>query len=434
MDEMKRYQLMTEVLEGKIYLTEAAQLLALSYRQSIRIKQSVQAFGLEGVLRKAPSQQPNLRITESIKEEIMKHRETYYDFNIEHFREKLEEWHEIKLSHESLRQILIKAGDHQPKKKKQVYRKRRRMPRAGMLVQMDTSEHCWIESIKKRWSLIATIDDASGKLTAARFFSRDTTFNNMHVIRRVVETNGIFKSLYVDKASHFTTTRHGGLHVEISQDNDDTQIERALEELGVTLIPANSPQAKGRVERLFRTLQDRLIKEMRLAGIANYDDANLFLEEVFLPWYNERYTYEVESIYSTLPETTNLDLVFSIKHIRTVAKDHTIQILGHTIQIPPTQYKLSIAKHKVTVCEHQDNRVTIIFKDKVITALTLTKDTKTKILKKKCEEALAQRSYEDTQPPKIKKYSVTIPKPNHPWRNAAIIQKQQKHVKELVMA
>lgn len=195
MDKINRYQLMTEVLEGNMYLTEASCLLGLSYRQSIRVKQRVHKSGLDGARRKIIEDPPNLKITDEVKQKIMKHRETYYDFNIEHFREKLEEWHRIKLCHESLRQVLIKAGDHQPKKKKPAYRKRRRMPRSGMFIQMDTSEHCWIEGIKKRWSLIATIDDASGELTAATFFPNDTTFNNMSVIRKVIQTKGVFKSL-----------------------------------------------------------------------------------------------------------------------------------------------------------------------------------------------------------------------------------------------
>ena len=121
-------------------------------------------------------------------------------------------------------------------------------------------------------------------------------------------------SLYVDKASHFKTTRHGGLHYTINPEQDETQIERALNELNITLIPANSPQAKGRIEVLFRLFQDRLIKEMRLAGIKNYNQANKFLQEKFLPWYNAKYSHkDVESTYLPLPPDKNLDTIFFIK-------------------------------------------------------------------------------------------------------------------------
>ena len=205
-----------------------------------------------------------------------------------HFRDKLLEIHHQKLSYESIRKILINAN---------VHRRRRRMPKIGMLVQMDSSFHQWIESILQDWALIAMIDDASNEVPYARFFPKDTTLANMHVIRRFIEKKGLFLCLYADKASHFKTTRHQGIHYNVNPEQDDTQIERALQELNINLIPANSPQAKGRIERLFRLFQDRLIKEMRLAKIKNYTQANRFLLEKFLPWYNNRFAEKnIESI------------------------------------------------------------------------------------------------------------------------------------------
>lgn len=276
MVDIQRYKVLTEVLEKKLTALEASELLSLSYRHTLRLKDKIETEGFEGLLRKKPSSPPNKKITSEAVNEILKlRREIYYDFNIMHFKDKLEEDHKLHLSYESLRQILIQADLHHPRKKKIIHRQRRKMPKAGMLVQMDSSYHRWLEHIPEKWWLIAVIDDATNEVPYARFYPNDTVFANMHVIRRFIEIKGLFMSLYVDKASHFKTTRHGGLHYSVNQEQDDTQIQRALEELGIILIPANSPQAKGRIEVTFRLFQDRLIKEMRLAGIRTYDEANV---------------------------------------------------------------------------------------------------------------------------------------------------------------
>ena len=150
----------------------------------------------------------------------------------------------------------------------------------------------------------------------------------------MIETKGIFQARYTDKASHFKTTRHGGRHYNVAQDHEETQIERALKELNINLIPANSPQAKGRIEVTFRFFQDRFIKEMRLADIQNYEQANRFLLEKFLPWYNTHYTHQATSVYRGLPRAINLDLIFCIKKIRRVNNDNTIRVYGQILQIP----------------------------------------------------------------------------------------------------
>ncbi|MFN4245102.1 MAG: hypothetical protein ACK4F9_03005 [Brevinematia bacterium] len=179
------------------------------------------------------------------------------------------------------------------------------MPKAGMLVQMDSSQHRWIEAVEEPWWLVAMIDDADGYVYA-EFHPSETVWANMKVIRAYIEKRGIFMALYTDKASHFRTTRHGGIHYHVEVDHKETQIARALGELGIKLINANSPQAKGRIERKFRFFQDRLVKEMRLRDIKNYEEANRFLRENFLPWCNNRYTHEVESLYREVPEDKDL--------------------------------------------------------------------------------------------------------------------------------
>lgn len=350
--------------------------------------------GLEGILR--PRHPAYNKIPQkTIKAVAFLRQEYYYDFNLMHFKDKLEENHNIKLSYESIRQILIKEGLYTPKKKRIIHRRRRRMPKAGMLIQMDSSQHQWLKDVKEPWWLTAMIDDANNEIPYARFFPKDTLFSNMQVIRKSVEIKGIFMCLYVDKASHFKTTRHQGIHYNVNPEQDDTQIERALGELGINIIFANSPQAKGRIEIRFKLFQDRLIKEMRLAGIKNYAQANKYLLEKFLPWYNQRYTIKnLESGYLPLPQDKNLDLIFCVKKERVVNFDNTIQFCGQIIQIPPSDVRLSFAKAVVDACLLEDNRIFVLYKDKVIAESKLS--PKNKIVKKERqrEQFLNQREYQ----------------------------------------
>jgi hypothetical protein len=258
-----------------------------------------------------------------------------------------------------------------------VHRRRRRMPKAGMLVQMDSSQHRWLEHLGEKWWLVAAIDDATNEVPYARFYPSDTLFANMHVIRRFVELKGIFTCLYVDRASHFKGPRHQEApHYRNEKEQTYSQIERALNELEINIINANSCQAKGRIERLFGFFQDRLIKEMRLAQITNYAQANRYLINKFLPWYNKRYTHQAESMYLPLPVNKSLDTIFCIKKERIVNHDNTVQVDGQVVQIPPTDIRLSFAKAKVDVCVLEDGRILILYKGQVIAESKLSKKSK----------------------------------------------------------
>ncbi len=392
MRDIQRYRILKDCVEKRIKATQASHILGLSYIHTLRLKKRVIQSGLEGLLRiSRPSPR---KIPQKIVRKICYlYREHYWDFNILHFKDKLAEIHNLFLSYESLRNILIKEGVHHPKKKKKVYRRRRRMPKAGMLVQMDSSEHRWLGDIPERWHLIAMIDDASNEVPYARFFPKDTVFGNMHVIRRFIELKGIFSCLYVDRASHFRTSRHGGIHYNIKLEQDETQIERALKELNINIITANSPQAKGRIERLFGFFQDRLVKEMRLAGIKDYETANRFLLEQFLPWYNKGFSRKVESSYFPLPKNKDLDTVFSKKYERVVKGDNTIQIMSETIQIPPTPSRFSFRKAKIDVCILQSGRVLVMYKGEMICESKLSKNNKTIEKDQRIEDILNAREY-----------------------------------------
>lgn len=418
MKDIQRHRIIKDCLEKKLKAIEASQVLGLSYIHLLRLKKKVKEHGFKGLLR-AGRDAPNKIPDELTNRVSALYKQYYRGFNIMHFKDKLNEIHKIHLSYESIRKILIQAKEHYPKKKKIIHRQRRRMPKAGLLVQMDSSQHNWLSSIKDKWWLIAPIDDATNEVPYAGFFPKDTLFSNMHVLRRFIEIKGVFMSLYVDKASHFKTTRHGGLHYNVAQEHEETQIERALNELGINIIPANSPQAKGRIEVTFRLFQDRLIKEMRLAGIKNYDEANKFLREKFLPWYNSRYTHQAESAYTPIPKDVNLDYIFCIKKERFVNNDNTVQIYGHSIQILPSKIKRTFAKSKVDICLLEDHRIFVLYKDLVIAESKLSKDNK--VLKKEqgIEKELNQREYVFLlykKNPKANNPRPKVPGKDHPWR------------------
>ncbi|GAB6183485.1 ISNCY family transposase [Thermodesulfovibrio hydrogeniphilus] len=415
---MKRFEVMNQVLSGFLTLKQAQEILGLSYRQVLRLKERFKFQGFEGLLRKIPEPPTALKIDSSVKDEIISLRKSlYWDFNILHFKDKLKDVHDINLSYESIRKILIQEGLHEPKKKRKVYRRRRRMPKAGMLVQMDSSQHRWIEGIGQQWWLVAMIDDADG-FVYAEFHPSETVWANMSVIRAYIEQRGVFMALYTDKASHFRTTRHGGLHYHVEVQHKETQIARALNELGIKLINANTPQAKGRVERKFRFFQDRLIKEMRLSGIRDYDEANKFLKEEFLTWSNSRYTLSVESLYMPVATEKDLDLVFSIKHPRKVNKDNTLRYCGGVYQILPVKGIKSLAGKWVEVCELRDGRMEILWEGKRIgySEIKGLDKTEKERLKEK-EEILNLRTYieEQREQKEKKKYK---PAANHPWRRS----------------
>jgi len=395
MKDIQRYKILKDVVEKKLKGVAAAALLNLTPVHISRLKARLLAGGFEEILRKPPPRPPHQKMFEARVQKILKLRkELYYDFNIMHFMDKLHEEHKIPCCYESIRQLLIRHNQHNPKKKKQIHRQRRRMPKAGMLIQMDSSQHFWLPLVENKWWLIAMIDDATNEIPYAAFFPKDTLFANMQVIRRFIQIKGLFYSLYVDKASHFKTTRHGGIHYNVSADQDEeTQIERALDELGINVIPANSPQAKGRIEVTFRLFQDRLIKEMRLAGIKNYCQANRFLLEKFLPYYNIKFTHQAEPAYMPIPKDKNLDLIFCIKKERTVNNDNTVSVYGQIIQISPSPLHLSFARRKVEICLLEDNRIYILYQGKVIAESKLSENNKVIKKERAIEKLLNSREY-----------------------------------------
>ena len=239
------------------------------------------------------------------------------------------------------------------------------MPKEGMMLQFDTSDHDWLEGRGPRIKLIGGIDDASKDVPWALFALKDSVGKNMAALKEIVKKKGIPLSLYVDKDSKYITIRHGGLHVNIKRVEEKTQMQRAWEELGINVIYAESPQGKGRIERLWGTFQDRLISELRLEGISSLEEANEYLHSVFLPKYNKKFTRKPrieELAYRKVPQGMDLDRIFSIKEKRRVQGDNTIGYDTRRYQILPTKTRFGFAKAKVEVQKHLDESIHIFYK------------------------------------------------------------------------
>lgn len=368
-EEITKYQVIKDSLDRKISNNQAATLLGLSTRQIIRLKSKVRGADLRGIVHGNRGKPPKTTIGKETKETILNlYLNTYNGFNVSHFGEFLKEAHGIDVSRETLRNLLLNSGLRCKAKSAPKHRSRRtRMPKSGLLIQMDSSEHQWL-SQGGIW-LIATIDDATGEVPYALFVDSDSTENNMRVIKKLIELKGIPVALYTDGASHFITQRHYSYRVNLKYDYAPTQIQRGLNELGVRLIIAGSPQAKGRIERVFKTFQDRLLKELKLHEISSIEEANKYLHNVFLSKFNKRFTKDPENpepAWRVVPREINLDSVFSIKEQRTVMADNTISYKNRIFQILPDKYRISFAKAKVEVEKRLDDSIHIKYKDQYL--------------------------------------------------------------------
>ena len=328
------------------------------------MKQKVMNSGIQGLVHGSTGKHPWNKRNQSLADRIvMLYETTYTGFNCLHFRDMLEEHEGIVVKREWLRLVFL--AHNLPRKKRRAQRRferRERKPQSGMLIQQDTSTHDWFGT-GVPCALVGSIDDATNEVVCAQFFPSDGTIPNMTAMKQIVETTGIPVAFYVDRASHFKTTRHESIHVQLTGTYDETQIARALKEVGVTLILALSPQAKGRVERLFETLQDRLIKELALAGVKTIDDGNMFLAS-WIPVFNNKFmvpSTSTLSAYRPLPNHLPLERIFSIQEDRLVNADNTISVGGKEYLISASPKRVSFARAIVTVHRFLDGSLHIFY-------------------------------------------------------------------------
>jgi transposase len=359
---MKRQEILLRAYSKQISWIEAADILGMSYRHLQRVREAYKWNGFEGLHDKRVGKESPRRIPVATVEKVLSlYREKYFDFNVRHFHEKLREEHSIELSYTWVKTLLQGSGLAAKQKGRSKHRRRReRKPLRGMMLHIDGSHHQWFGD--DRWhDLIVILDDATGEIYYAQLVERESTVTIMAAIRQVIETEGVFCSLYSDRASHFFRTPKAGEPVDRQS---LSQVGRALRELSIKLIPSYSPQARGRSERSFRTWQGRLPQELRIRGISSPEDANRFLKRSYIRVFNRKFTVQAADpdVSAFVPCTrTDLDRVFSIQTERIVNRDNTVQYNNLTLQIDRQSWRRSMDGCRVTVYQHLDAKITIGF-------------------------------------------------------------------------
>ena len=356
---MKVQEVIMRAMAKKITWTQAGEILGLCDRQMRRWKERYIEFGYDGLFDHRLGKPSPKRVPVATVEEILRlYQEQYVDFNVRHFHEKLREQHGIQLSYTWVKRALQMAGLVKKHRIRGVHRRRRaRRPLPGMLVHLDGSSHAWFQD-HRRFDLLVILDDATSEIYYAQLVEEESTATVMTALREVIERKGAFCALYSDRASHFFHTPKAGQPVDRTR---PTQVERALRELGIQMIPAYSPQARGRGERNFGTWQGRLPQELRLYGIHSLAAANEFLRDSYIEEFNERFAVAAtERGHAFLPvRGKNLDLIFSLQHERTVNQDNTVHLGSRILQIEKTRWRATLAGCRVTTYEHLDGSCSI---------------------------------------------------------------------------
>jgi transposase len=357
---MKIQEVILRAISGQILWMEAAEILGITDRQMRRWKRRYEIYGYDGLYdrrRKIPSPR---RIHLDKAEKVLRlYREKYFDFNISHFYDKLRKDHNIKISYNWIRLALQGAGLIEKRARRDKHRKRRpRRPLVGMMIHMDGSPYDWLGN-GIEYDLVHAYDDANNKLYDLELVKEEDSITCMRMLKTVVEKKGIFCSLYTDRASHFFHTPKAG--EEVSKDNI-TQVSRAIQELGIQPIPGYSPQARGRSERLNRTLQGRIPQELRSRGIKTIPEANKYLKAEYIKDHNKRFVRKPDkkgTAFMPVPKGKDLNKIFCFKHERTVNNDNTISFNNRILQIGPSELRVSFAKCKVTVYEHLNGSISV---------------------------------------------------------------------------
>lgn len=357
---MKREEILLRAYAKKISWIEAAEILGYSARHLRRIRDRYDEFGFDGLHDGRVGKESPRRIPVAVVEEVLRlYRDEYFDYNIVHFHEKLVEVHQMTVSYTWVKKLLQGSGmvgKERPRKKHR--RKRERKPVAGMMLHIDGSKHQWFGD--ERWyDLIVLLDDATSEIYYAQLVDEESTATVMAGIREVVERRGVFCSLYSDRASHFFRTPKAGEPVDRQA---LTQVGRALRDLGIQLIPAYSPQARGRSERSFRTWQGRLPQELRIRKITTPEEANRFLNRSYIGEFNRRFARPALEQNETAFMPTvrgDLDRVFSIQTDRTVNRDNTVKYKNMTLQIDKQSWRGSLEGSRVIVYQHFNGTISI---------------------------------------------------------------------------
>jgi len=417
MTEINRHEVIKSLINKRISEKEARKMMRLkSVRQVRRIKKRVINNGINGVIHRSRGKPGNRRFDEIFVKKVMTIvSEKYSDFKPTFASEKLFENHKIKINKETMRQLMIKEGLWKPKSRKHPKNRhvwRARKDNYGEMQQFDGSYHHWLENRAGEMCLLLSVDDATGRITKAKFDKNEGTVAVFNFWLEYFEENGLPICIYLDKFSTYKINHPSAV------DNKDlmTQFQRAMNQVGVSLISANSPEAKGRVERMNSTLQDRLVKEMRLANISTIKDANKFLK-TYIPKFNKQFSV-IPKKQANLHKLVNQEMkkklpkIFSIQSQRKINNDYTIMFKNQFFQLEERQPVTVFKKDILTIEEHLNGEIKISLKDKYLNYIVLPK--RPKKIKDMAIVALTNRKAD---------YK---PSANHPWRQMVINPKKQE--------
>lgn len=405
--ELTRLEVMQRLEQGHMKQREAAESLGVTARHIRRLLQSFRQQGEQGLISKRRGKPSNNRLQAETRQQAIKLiKERYHDFGPTLAYEKLTEVHQLKLSVETVRQIMIAEEQWQPRKAKraEAHQMRPRRERFGELVQLDGSLHAWFEDRAPKCTLLVYIDDATGQLMELLFVPAETTFAYFAATRHYLEQHGRPLAFYSDKHGIFKVNMQNAL-----SGSGLTQFGRAMQALDIEIICANTPQAKGRIERANQTLQDRLVKELRLAGISSMEAANAFLP-LFSADYNRRFAVQPRSsddahrplLFSEL----ELDLIFTHQEPRTLSKNLTLQYKKVIYQVQPAGSAYTLRNAKVLVCENAQGEITLLRHNRPLPYSVFERQ---------------QRQAEVVTPKEIDAHLEKLKEPhkpaaNHPWR------------------
>jgi transposase len=363
---MKVQDVLLKAMAKKITWWAAAEIIGVTDRTMRRWRERLEEGGYSGLADRRKGKPSAQRIPLATVEKVLGlYKETYYDLNIRHFHEKLRDKHAIQLSYTWVQKALQGAGLVARRHKRGPHRRRRpRRPMPGMLLHIDGSKHQWLND--DRWyDLIVILDDATSEIYYAQLVDEESTRTVMIGLREVIENRGLFCAVYSDRGSHFFVTLKAGEKVDKHR---LTQVGRAMRELGIQMIAAYSPQARGRSERSFGTWQGRLPQELRLAGITSVKGANAFLRERYIEEFNSRFQTPAAEKGTAFRRTSRADLnwIFTVQTERVVDKDNTVAIGDRSWQIDKTRFRSTLARSTVTIHEHLDETVSIRFGPHVV--------------------------------------------------------------------
>ncbi len=369
--EQKRLKVLNDLESRTTTIQTASELLGLSLRHVYRLQARYRLEGAAALAHGNRGRTSHRRLPTEARDKIIGlTREEFSDYNDYHLTDILTEEYGIQVSRSSVRRIRRQEGLSSPRKRRapQHRSRRERYPRPGMLLQIDGSDHDWLEDRGPGLTLIAAIDDATSEVPYALFRPEEDAVGYFCLLRAITQTQGLPLALYADRHTIFQSPKKATIEQQLAGERPRSQFGRLVDELGIELIPSYSPQARGRIERLFGTLQDRLVKELRRAGAGTLEEADRALQK-YLPRFNARFAQEPadpEWAYLQWPTELDPEAVFCFKHQRTVANDNTVSFSGHPFQIPPDRHRGNYARCRVEVRQQLDGGLNIAYQGRVL--------------------------------------------------------------------